>query len=150
MPFMILFVSAFESGILMTRHVMLERGLDMAVRAVRLGTLTPVTHVQLKKMICNGAGIIPDCMNTLKLEMRTTDLRAWVDIPRAADCIDVNNPVTAPTTYQNGQSDDLMVVRVCALFRPMFPATGLGFYLPRNSGDYYALVSTSAFVMEPL
>lgn len=149
-PFMLLFVSSFESGILMVRHVMLERGVDMAVRAVRIGTLAPVTHTQLKTMICNGAGIIPDCMNTVKLEMRITNVRAWNDIPVAADCIDVNNPVLAPTVFQNGTADALMVVRVCALFKPMFPATGLGFYLPRKSGGYYALVSSSAFVMEPI
>ena len=35
--FLILVVSSLEMGLLMVRHVMLERGLDMAVRGLRLG-----------------------------------------------------------------------------------------------------------------
>ena len=34
LPFIILPVSGFELGLLMTRHVMMERGIDMAVREV--------------------------------------------------------------------------------------------------------------------
>ncbi len=149
-PFMILFISAFESGLMMTRHVMLERGLDMAVRAVRIGTVTPVTNNQLKTMICNGAGIIPNCMTTIKVEMTRVDPRNWTDVRTTADCIDVNNPAAPVLSFENGTSNDIMVVRVCSLFRPIFPTTGLGFQMPRKSGDYYALVSTSAFVMEPV
>ena len=73
--FMVLFTSAFEAGLMMTRHVMLERGLDMAVREVRLNTGAAPSPDQFKEMICEGAGIIPDCMNNLKLEMRPIDPR---------------------------------------------------------------------------
>lgn len=147
--FMILFVSAFESGLLMTRHVMLERGLDMAVRAVRIGTIDPVTHDQIKTMICNGAGVIPDCMNQVKVEMRPIDPRAWSNIPLEADCIDRDEANNPTRNFANGGENQLMVVRACALFDPIFPTTGLGAQLPRKSGGAYALVSSSAFVMEP-
>ena len=147
--FMILFVSAFEVGISMTRHVMLERGLDMAVRAVRLGTADEIEYDELKTMICNGAGIIPDCMNSLKLEMDPIDPRNWTNIAVDADCIDSEEEINPVRTFNAGNDNELMILRACVLFKPMFPGTGIGFYLPRKSGDYYALVSSSAFVMEP-
>lgn len=148
--FMVLFLSAFEAGLLMTRNVMLERGLDMAVRTVRLGTASPVNNDQMKRMICTGAGIIPDCLQQLRVEMRRVDLRAWTDIPVRANCQDRNDPAKPLATFVTGGANDVMVVRACALFDPFFPGTGLGFQLPRESGGAYALVSTSAFVMEPL
>ena len=148
--FMILFLSAFEAGIMMTRHVMLERGVDMAVRRIRLETATAFTPLQVKTMICNAAGIIPDCLANTKLEMTRIDPRSWTDVPRVADCIDVADPFAPDRSFQNGVPNQMMVIRACSLFRPMFPGTGLGFQLPRKSGDFYALVSSSAFVMEPI
>ncbi len=148
--FMILFVSTFESGLLMTRHVMLERALDMTVREIRLNTSILPTHEQVKRLVCNGAGIIPDCMNNMRLEMVVIDPRAWVDFPRVADCVDVDEPYLPVRTFEPGTQNQLMVLRVCSLFSPIFPGTGLGSQLPRSSGDMYALVSLSAFVMEPL
>ncbi len=148
--FMILFLSAFEAGLLMTRQVMLERGMDMAVRRIRLETATTFTHNQVKRMICNAAGIIPNCVTNTKLEMTRVDPRNWVDVATVADCVDVNNPFEPVRTFQAGSQNQLMVIRACSLFKPMFPGTGLGFQLPRRTGDFYALVASSAFVMEPI
>lgn len=148
--FMILFVSAFDLGMYMTRHVMLERGLDMAVRTVRLNTALAPTHVQFKAMICNAAGILPECMTNLKLELIVLDPHNWSDVATVADCVDVDEPFAPPRAYQTGTPNQIMAVRACVLAKPMFPATGLSVFIPRNSGDFYALVSTSAFVMEPL
>tara|TARA_B110000503_G_C7106733_1_gene396235 strand:+ start:292 stop:828 length:537 start_codon:yes stop_codon:yes gene_type:complete len=148
--FMVLFISAFEAGLMMTRHVMLERGLDMAVREVRLNTGAAPTHDQFKTMICQGAGIIPNCMENLKLEMRPIDPRNWSNIPSVADCVNTDEPFQAPRNYQTGAPNQIMIVRACSLFLPIFPGTGLGFQMPRQSGDFYALVSMSAFVMEPI
>lgn len=148
--FMILFVSAFESGIMMTRNAMLERGLDMAVRAVRIkSSNTAVTPTDMRRMICNGAGIIPNCMTDLRVEMRRVDPRDWVNVPVAADCVNKSDNSQAAAVFTNGKSNQIMVVRACALFKPIFPATGLGFQLPRKTGGYYALVASSSFVVEP-
>ncbi|QQA43679.1 TadE/TadG family type IV pilus assembly protein [Pelagovum pacificum] len=146
--FMVLTVSAFETGLLMTRQMMLERGLDMAVRAVRLGTGREVDDEALRKMICNGAGIIPECLTELKVEMVELDPRNWTDLPRRPDCVDRNNPTAPSRNFVNGGSHELMVLRACALFDPIFPNFGIGIQLTKES-KYYALVSTSVFVMEP-
>lgn len=91
-PFIIIFAAAFEMGMMMTRHVMLERGLDMAIREVRLNTSVEVDEEALRTMICNASGLIPDCTNQLKLEMRPVDPRNWSNIPREADCVNVDQP----------------------------------------------------------
>ncbi|KPP85041.1 MAG: TadE-like protein [Rhodobacteraceae bacterium HLUCCA08] len=149
-PFVIIFAAAFEMGMMMTRHVMLERGLDMAVREVRLNTAADIDEDDLKTMVCNSSGLIPDCTNQLKLEMRPIDLRAWSNIPRAADCVDVDNPFAPSRNFVNGGQNMMMVVRACARAQPLLPKFGLGYFLAEMDNGYYQLVSTSAFVMEPL
>ena len=147
--FMVLFLSAIESGIYMTRYVMLERGLDDTVRAIRLGTTNQVDVDDVKQMICSGAAVIPDCQNVVKVEMIRVDPLNHVQLAARADCVDRNDPAAPARNFATGESNDFMLLRVCALFNPLFPTTGLGFQMPREDGDSYALVSMSAFVMEP-
>ena len=147
--FMVLMASAVESGLLMVRQMMLERGLDLSVRAVRLGTGDDVTNEELRRMICNGAGIIPDCMNQVKVEMIRIDPRDWRHPEAKPDCVNRGADVQVSRNFETGQAQELMLLRACALFDPIMPNFGLGVQLSRDSGEYYALVSTSVFVMEP-
>jgi hypothetical protein len=154
LPFIILPVSGFELGLLMTRHVMMERGIDMAVREVRLNTVTPVTELQFKTMICNAAAILPECMTNLRLELRPIDLRhsganSDNSIPRRASCTNLDEPFQPARNFESGVSNEMMIVRVCGKFIPMLPEFGLGYFLSRMDNGYYRLVSTTAFVMEP-
>jgi hypothetical protein len=150
LPFMMmLFMTTFELGMTMTRQVMLDRGTDMAVRMVRLGRITPVTHDALKASICNMAAIIPNCMQELKLEMQPIDPRAYTMLPVDTDCIDRGDPAAPVRTFVPGNINQLMILRVCALFDPYIPTSALGAAIPKESGGAYALVSTSAFVIEP-
>jgi len=140
-PFMILMVSAFELGLLMTRHVMLERGLDMAVREVRLNTGAPITEDQLKTMVCNAAGIIPNCTTQLRIEMIALDLRqqngfANSGVSRVAPCIDAADPFQPAPVFQNGTANEMMIVRACARLVPMLPETALGWFLSRMDAGY--------------
>lgn len=147
--FFTFFLSTFELGMLETRHVMMDRGLDLAVRQIRLGMLEPVTHDGFKQAVCDGAKIIPDCMNQIKLEMRRLDPNAWVAIPPVADCVDRVDPNVPVREFTAGLSNQLMLIRACALFDPYFPTTGLGASLPRLSGGAYGLVSAASYVVEP-
>lgn len=146
---MLMFFNAFESGMMMIRYVMLERGLDVTVRAIRLGTSIEVDAADVRQMVCNGAGIIPDCYDSVKVEMIKVDPRSWSAPDRNADCIDRNNPAAPLRNFATGGTNDLMVLRVCALFDPLFPLAGLGFQMQKDGSGQYALVSTSVFVMEP-
>jgi len=158
-PFFILAVSSFELGLLMTRHAMLERGVDMAVREVRLNTGAAIDETDFKTMVCNTAGLIPNCMSQLRIEMIPVDLRvangmSSNTVPRDASCVDAGTLDPSQRAYQftSGIPNQMMVVRACGLFAPMLPETALGWFLSRmDEGDrYYRLVSTTAFVMEPL
>lgn len=154
-PFMLLMVSAFELGLLTTRHVMLERGVDMAVREVRLNTGAQITEAQFKSMVCNAAGIIPNCTTNLRIEMIAVDLRitngfSSANVERNAPCLDVADPYQEAPEFVNGLSNEMMLVRACARLVPMLPDTGLGWFLSRMDAGYYRLVSTTAFAMEPI
>tara|TARA_R110002110_G_C13178140_1_gene693309 strand:+ start:117 stop:668 length:552 start_codon:yes stop_codon:yes gene_type:complete len=148
--FMMLFMSAYEGGMISLRHMMLERGLDLAVRDVRIGRIVDPEHAALKKQICDYASIIPDCTNQLQLEMVAMDVRNWsnaLDGPIA--CIDRALDVQRKVDYGFGVNNELMVLQVCTLFDPVVPTSGLGKYIPKQNGGAYALVASSAFVMEP-
>lgn len=148
-----IFLTSVELGIYSMRQMWLDRGLDMTVRIVRLGTGTTPDHDDLKDMICARAGFIPDCANSLKLEMRPVDPRNFVALSLTPDCFDKSQPVLpedAPT-YITGQEHDLMVLRACVKFDPIFPTTGLGFDLVQDGdGAGQAMMTAmSAFVQEP-
>jgi len=147
--FMILFVSCFESAMLMTRQVMLERAVDLSVRGLRLGTWTPPTHTDLKKNICRLAGIIPDCMNVILVELRPVSTETWSPLNNSPTCVDRSQAIQPVTTVDGGLDNEMMLVRACVKVKPLFPATGLGMILPKDGWNSYALVSTSAFVNEP-
>ncbi|MFC6584811.1 TadE/TadG family type IV pilus assembly protein [Sulfitobacter aestuariivivens] len=87
------FLMGVEMGLYSMRHMFLDRGLDLTVRYVRLNTNTPMTHPQLKDMICRNAGFIDDCDTTLRLEMQPLNPRAFAAFDPQPDCIDLSQPV---------------------------------------------------------
>lgn len=152
--FLILFMSSFELGMLLTRQVMLDRALDLAVREVRLGLVDfgdldgAAQHDALRDMVCENA-LMENCQAELMLEMLPRDPRDWQAMQSDADCADRSAPGAGPRGFAAGLQNELVVLRACALFDPYFPTTGLGAQLDRQSGDAYALVSSSAYVVEP-
>jgi hypothetical protein len=153
--FFTLFLSTFELGMLQVRQVMLDRGVDLAVRQIRLGAFADVDpaefHDTVRGLVCDFALLIPDCDNQLRLEMEQVDPRAWSGIDAVADCVDRSDPGQPVRQFTPGQSNDLMVLRACALFDPYFPSSGLGAGLQRVQGsDAYGLLSTSSFSIEPI
>lgn len=147
--FMLIFTSAYESGVLSTRHVMLERGLDTTVREIRIGRIPNPTHDTIVERICDVASIIPDCIDNVRLEMVPRNPRNWSDPPAAVACVDRAEEGDPVLNFNTGLNNELMVLRACALFDPMIPTSGLGKSIPKESGGAYALVATSAYVMEP-
>lgn len=151
--FMFIFFTGFESGYYMLRGVMLERGVDVAVRQVRIadGNVPPLA--ELKTDICNVALMLPDCENSLQVEIRpvSPEPGGIADLGTNIDCIDksVDPEDAILSTYDTGSGNQMMLVRVCALAEPMFPTTYLGAGLKLASSGNYALVSTAAFVNEP-
>ncbi|MFN0115500.1 MAG: TadE/TadG family type IV pilus assembly protein [Paracoccaceae bacterium] len=147
--FLILVVSSVEMGVLMVRHVMLERAVDLTVRGLRLGTYTPPNHDTIRRDICNLAGVIPNCLNALLVELRPVSKVTWQPLSSGPTCVDRAAVVQPVTTFTSGTGDEMMLIRACAKFVPLFPMSGLGFALPKDNTGAYALVAATAFVNEP-
>lgn len=149
-PFFItLFLSSVELGMIHFRHSMLERGLDMAVRDIRLGTGTNPTHDDIKDAICNYAGVLPQCDANLRLEMILVDPRNYNPPPVAADCVDHSEDPVPLRNFIHGGSNEMMMLRACFVFSPIFPTAGLGYQMPKDGAGNVAMTAASAFVQEP-
>ncbi len=146
--FLTVFISSIETSILLTRQVMLERGLDMAVRGLRLNTGVAVDAEDIEDKICENAFFIGDCRSALRLELRPVDDDDWELLGREATCVDRTAVVQPAVEFRPGNENEMMLVRACAIYDPLFPTTGLGLRMPKVDGAY-RLVAKSIFVHEP-
>ena len=141
--------TSLEIGVYTARATMLERGLDLAVRDVRLGTGSAPQHDQIKTMICENAALIPNCQENLRLEMMARDVRNWRSIPETADCTDRALDAAPVREFTAGLENELMVLRACAKVSPILPMTWFSGALSRDSAGDYAIITMSTFVQEP-
>ncbi|WP_417523747.1 TadE/TadG family type IV pilus assembly protein [Marinovum sp.] len=150
LPVFALFLGAsVELGYLNLRHAMLERGLDTTVREIRLSTGFVPSYDAIRDKICDTAAIIPDCASTLRLEMKVVEPRAFVGIPATAECQNSAEDARPLRNFESGEDNEMMLLRACFKFKPIFPTSGLGNLLVKDADGYTAMVATSAFVQEP-
>lgn len=147
--FVMMLLMSFEAGMVMSRQVMLERALDIAVRDLRLGVDPTPTHDEVRQDVCNLATLMPSCLADLKLEMRPVNRNTWNVLAPTLDCIDRDEVLEPNKTFQPGAVNQLMLIRACAVFDPFFPTTRWGLRLPRDSSGGYQLAAMSGFVNEP-
>ncbi|MEZ5796379.1 MAG: TadE/TadG family type IV pilus assembly protein [Paracoccaceae bacterium] len=83
-----IFMASIEAGFYMTKHVMMERGLDIVMRDLRLGKLGAVDHNSLRQKICAASLIMSDCESILKVEMRPVSTATFEMPSTPATCID--------------------------------------------------------------
>ena len=145
------FLTSIELGLYAKRQMWLDRGLDIAMREVRLNTNNIPTHDEMKVTICRNAAFIPDCVESTKVEMFPVDPRDFTGLDPQVDCVDRLQPISTqdPPNYISGQEHDLMVVRACVKFTPIFPTTGLGFHYVKDGAGQAFMSASSAFVQEP-
>lgn len=142
---------AFEAGVLSTRQALLERATNLSVRELRLRPADPPSYAEMVQLICRNALIIPDCENALHIELTAVDTETWDVAPNPVACRDRDNDYTPQIVYDDaGGGDRMMLLRVCAVFRPLFPTAGLGAALAKVSESDYALVAANLFVSEPM
>lgn len=144
-----LLIMSVEMSFYAMRHMYLDRGLDMTVRHIRLNTNTPMTHGQIKDMICQRAGFLKDCDTSLRLEMIRVSPRNFAAFNQAADCVDTSEEPRPVRGWTLGVEHELMLLRACVGFEPFFPTTGLGYALKKDGAGRVAMISTAAFVQEP-
>lgn len=148
--FLTLVISSLEIGMVMMRQVMLERAVDLSVRDLRLD-LWSGDYAEFKALVCSRASVIPDCRNVIAVELRPVSTVTWEPLSIGPTCIDRDNPMDPKNfpKFEKGKGDEIMLIRACAKFDPVFPMTGLGLQLPEDNTGAYALISSTAFVNEP-
>ena len=150
--FITLVTMSIELGFVTVRHTMLERGLDIAVREIRLGTGNPSNHQQIKQVICDNAVALVDCENQLRLEMKPVDLRSYSALDETPKCIDDAqsvDPAVFDDDFVFGGSNELMILRACYRYDPIFPEQVMGNALQKDQDGKTNVVSMTAFVQEP-
>lgn len=150
--FFMILLTSIEVGVMTVRSSLLERAVDVVVREIRLTTGTSPSHQTIKEMICDETNVVPDCLDNLALEMYLIEPRNWYDISSSAACSNRAEDVDDPENYQhieNGLDNELMILRACAKFNPMFTNIGISSFLNRDAAGDSAIVAMSAFVQEP-
>ena len=147
--FMIVLLSTIDAGILMLRAVLLERGVDIAVRELRLGIDPPGDEDELKISVCNHASFLRNCTEALRIELTRLDDDTWTFPSTTTTCVERSEELEPAVTFVNGTEHDIMLLRACATYSPMFPTTGLGLRMVADEVGTYSLIATSAFVVEP-
>ena len=145
----LLLAASVEIAYINLRHAMLERGVDLATRDIRLSTGDIPTYETTRAMICSKAAILDDCEANLRLEMVQVSPRDLSGAPTDADCQNGEDDPRPVRNYTPGQDNDLMLMRACLMYKPMLPTTSLGKQLNKDEHGYAQLIVTAAFVQEP-
>jgi Flp pilus assembly protein TadG len=150
--FIVLFLSVIEMGVMMTRYMMFERGLDITVRELRLDSAASYTKDGIRDAICDETLIVSHCKTSLTLEMvrLDNDNNNWSFPAANATCTNRFAEVEPSTAFVPGTSHDTMYVRACMNVEPMFPWAGLGATLVKDENGTFNMIAQSAFAVEPL
>jgi len=149
-PFFVgVFLSSYDVAMMNIRAGMLERGLDIIVRQIRLSGGATLDYDQVRADVCNQAGLIPDCMNALKIELIAINTTSWNGLQHRPACVDRRQTIQPLGNFQNGQENELMLMRLCAVVDPAFPGIGVGRSMPKDASGGYQIIATTAFVNEP-
>ncbi|WP_096786305.1 TadE/TadG family type IV pilus assembly protein [Rhodobacter sp. CZR27] len=144
-----IFFAAMESGLYMTRYVLFDRAVDMAMRDLRLGLIADPDAAKLKDAICNNAILVEDCATSLHIELVSIDTDSW-DFPTdPVTCIDRSRPMAPVIEPDLGAPNEIMLVRACATMDAIFPTTGIAANMTKDGNGGYFIVSSSGFVNEP-
>ncbi|MDM7932107.1 TadE/TadG family type IV pilus assembly protein [Tabrizicola sp.] len=155
---LLIFMASMESSLFMARSVMLERSVDIVVRDIRLGSLSGLTHAQLKRRICETSALvysIDTCVDAMRIWMQPINTADFAMVAPPRSCVDRSEPIDPlqePTgdEFKFGVDNDIMLMRICLKEEPMFPTTVIGASLIADETDgNYALLTTSVFVNEP-
>lgn len=148
-PLLMWFVlTIFETGFIATRSVLLERGLDMAARDLRLGIDPTMDHDKLKQRVCDNSSILVNCERDLVLEVVELDLASAYP-QNQANCIDRTEEIAPTITFNPGGRNRIMFVRACMIIDPIFPGLGISLGLQRDKSGGFQLVAYTAFMNEP-
>lgn len=147
-----LFVASFEAGTILSRQVLLERSLDEAVRILRLAQGLTLTGDDVADAICDNTSAIPGCNGVLEVQLTRINRQTY-DIPTPdIACVNRSDVTIQPDNqFQQGQDNELILIRACAVVDPILPGVffGFGLNLARDDSGGLHMVASSVFVNEP-
>ncbi|WGI21815.1 pilus assembly protein [Amylibacter sp. IMCC11727] len=142
----------FETGLIMTKQMMLERAIDMTVRDLRLYSIPPTqletetTYQWAKRQTCENALVFKDCEENLHLEMDTFDPASGY--AKNYKCVDrEENDLNPLGAFTPNQRSEIMYIRACIRVDPMMP-NGIALF-PGVNEEGIPLVADTAFMNEP-
>lgn len=147
--FMIVMMSAYEVGYYSVSSTMMERGLDLAVRDIRLGRMPKVDVDTVRYSVCHYSKFVRNCEDNIHVALEPVDARTFQRPARVAACKDKAANTYPATKFEDGGENELMLVRVCINMTPVFPTAGFGSQLVQVADGHYFMVATAAFVNEP-
>lgn len=149
--FIMIMVASVELCVLTLKQTLLERGVDLSARILRLGIADLPSHDELKRSICNNIAFISNCMEDLAVEVYPVDKTTWTSAKtgQAVLCADGIDPGKVDPTVEGGLGNEVMILRACLQVTPMENLNPLSRALVKNANGQYALVVTTAFVNEP-
>lgn len=148
---LILFIAVFETAMILTRQVMLERALDSTVRVLRISSNLATTHDEIAQTVCGSALVIPNCNEILILDLRVIDQDSYILPNEESLCVDRDGWVRPANTFNTGrtQQNELMLIRACAVVDRILPISGFGLNLTRDDTGGVHMTSATIFVNEP-
>lgn len=151
-PFMMsLIFATFDSGLMMSKYVVLENALDRVVRDVRLNGIAngESGHTYFKNSVCAIATLIKDCESSLFIEMSPINTSgSFAPVPDAT-CIDRSSEATPAISFAAGVQNDIVYIRACLVVDRYFPSALSGIFSVDESGGI-RLIADAAYVVEPL
>lgn len=154
-----LFVAVFETGVILSRQVLMERSLEEAARLLRLSReiVDPVTGQSrapnaddIKTAICDNTRAIPDCDNVLVVELTVIDRATYAMPANGVACVRRDDPGNVPVNpFDQGAGNQLVLMRSCAVVDRILPFSGFGLNLARDDTGGLHMVAASVYVNEP-
>lgn len=143
--FMTGFFWVFETGLIMTKQMMLDRAVDIVVRDLRLYNSPTFTHAYIKSRVCEISAVFKDCEQNLNIELDTYDQAAGYT--KQFSCYDKRQDLSPVTAWNPGQRSEIIYLRACIIIDPMMP-NGVALF-PNVQETGIPLVSDTAFMNEP-
>lgn len=148
--YIMIMVAAVELCVVIFKQTLLDRGVELTTRIMRLGIEPLPTHEELKRSICTNMGFIPNCMSRLAVEVFPVDTDTWVASNQSpAMCTDSTSAAELSPQIERGGSNQLMILRACLKIDTMTEVDPLALALARDAGGQAALVTITSFVNEP-
>jgi len=147
--FFAIFMAAAELGHVNIRHAMLERAVDETVRDIRVGTGTAPSYDEIRASLCTALAVDEKCEDNIRLEMQQVAPRGFSAPETSLDCRNMADQASPANEFNYGSENELMLLRACLRYKPLFPTTGIASAFNTDSEGYTQLIAKSVFVQEP-